>query len=156
MLSISDLLVFLLICHPALTVTTAAVSETPKIPTPEEPREVRYHEDCRDNTTACNPAELLQCLNGLCECENGTTWETAYNTCRPLSHQPMHPMSWAKLALIVGFSLAVLLLVIVFVVRKRMKETSFKPTLEERRKSVFAEARGDIPMKQRKFSQHFA
>ena len=94
----------------------------------------------------------------MCECDNGTTWEEEYQACRPLDHEPEseHPLSWGKIVLIVGFTLAVVLLVAVFVIRKRMKDSSSKPTLDERRKSVLQEARGDIPMKQRKFSQHFA
>lgn len=159
MISVSQLLSLFVISQYIFIITVSAAINTPvsiRSAIHEEPIEVGYHGSCDDNTTVCNVAESLECLNGICECENGSVWETGYHTCRPLSHQPPHPMSWPQIALIVGFSLTVLVLVTVFVVRKRWKESREQPTLEERRKSVFAEAKGDIPMKQRKFSQHFA
>lgn len=115
-----------------------------------------YLQSCPDNTTICNPAEMLHCIDNICNCANGTVWEQDYHTCRPLEHEPYNTWTPMKIALVVGFSVAVLVLVAVFVIRKRLKETTFKPTLEERRRSTFQAAHGDIPMKQRKFSQHFA
>ena len=154
MSSASHLLMLLVALPAVLAASTIVKIADP--PAEHDVHEVTFHEDCSKNTTICNPAEMLQCVKDLCQCENGSAWEETYHTCRPLSSDPPHPMSWGKIAIIVGFSLAVLVLVLVFVIRKRMKDTSFKPTLEERRRSVFVEAHGDIPMKQRKFSQHFA
>ena len=125
----------------------------------DEPPEAGYGAPCTDNGTVCDPAEMLVCgQNGTCVCDNGTVWDMEYLTCGPIGHEAGHddPMSWGKIVLIVGFTLAVVVLIAVFVIRKRMKDTTSRPTLDERRKSVLQEARGDIPMKQRKFSQHFA
>lgn len=124
----------------------------------EERKEVSFGESCASGlNVTCDPAEMLVCKDGKCTCDGDTVWDDARHTCGPLNHGDTHTMSWGQIALIVGFSMTVLVIVAAFVVRKWYKDRRFKPSLDERRKSVLMEAqRGDIPMKQRKFSQHFA
>lgn len=152
MISSATTVAFLLLCVSCLSLVVADEEEH------EEWREVSFGEACFAGlNVTCNPAEMLICVKGKCECEPSSLWDEGHNTCGPLNHETTHPMSWGQIALIVGFSLTVVVMIGAFIVRKWYKDRALKPSLDERRKSVLMEAqRGDIPMKQRKFSQHFA